>query len=222
MSWIERVCQRLPNLHAKSFFFTHGNILINDLMIEDAESALACVEFTVPMQIFDGRQLTKDLESLIDLPSFASVILPGNGSRIVQQHLTSPVRSISVDAKRVGYKNPKPEINDFTVPDGSVAVLDDVVSSGDTAHAIFVKGIWRPATLATWILQYPRGSRLSCYESIVASLCVGGEKGKVPVNSLSTLIANRDIAQSYAERFCTNQYDFFAALELIQEAQGVV
>jgi hypoxanthine phosphoribosyltransferase len=123
---------------------------------------------------------------------------------------------VFVDAHRVGYKNPVIVVDSFDVPQHSIAVVDDVVSSGDTAVKVFEK-IKRPITLATWVLQYPRDLRLAVYESIYASVCVCGEKGKVPVNSILTFLQKPEVAQSYAMRFCKNPDDFFVSLELIRE-----
>ena len=217
MSWINKVQNRLPNLRAKLFYFTHGNILINDLRLEHASDLMRCVKFNVPIDIFEAAELTVDLKSMIDLTSFDHLVFPGNGAAIVERHLGNCPNGFHVDAKREGYKNPKPRVDQFSLQDGSVAVIDDVISSGETAFEVYRVGLRCPATLCAWIIQYPRDAKLGVYESIIAPLCVGGEKGKVPVNSLSTLCSDAEIAKSYAERFCAHGKDFFAAIDLLRE-----
>jgi hypothetical protein len=169
------------------------------------------------MHYLSAKQLTEELQSMVDFSEFDAVLLPGRGSQIVRSYFSQSLHAITFEASRVGYKNPKPVIANFQSPKGILAVLDDVVSTGDTALAVFEKSNPKPKILAAWVLLYPRDSRLAIFDQIVSCYCVASEKGKAPVNSLSTLLLKTEIAESYASRFCRNPKDFFLALQLIKE-----
>lgn len=98
-----------------------------------------------------------------------------------------------------------------------VVVIDDVVSSGITAKRVKEVNVsWVPAAkwhLAVLIAQRAASTRGYASTFVVAE--VGTPQSKVPLNSLSTLIAEPEIAQVYAERNCGGRTKEF--LDLISK-----
>ena len=99
--------------------------------------------------------------------------------------------------------------------EGDVVIVDDVVSSGTTVSKIRNRNaIWMPKArwhVAVWIKQH--ACRLRGFESVYAGIEVGDNTRRVPINSLSTLINNVEVAESYARRNFPNHAAFLAALE---------
>jgi len=90
----------------------------------------------------------------------------------------------------------------------TVVVVDDVISSGLTFQKLYQNNAWRFTQAkwigAAWISQVPRmraKSGVNGYERVVVGCMVGKPNGgRAPINSLSTLREQPDIAENYARR----------------------
>lgn len=92
-----------------------------------------------------------------------------------------------------------------------VVVIDDVVSSGVTAKRVRDINLpWIPNSrwnLVTLVAQ--RAAITRHYVSRYSVAEVGSEQRKVPLNSISTLIADPSMARQYAERNCGERAEDF-------------
>ncbi len=95
-----------------------------------------------------------------------------------------------------------------------VVLIDDVVSSGVTARRVQAVNVpWVPNAhwhLATLIAQ--RSASLRGYRSSFSVIDVGTMQHKVPINSLSALIADSCMAKVYAERNLSEKAQVFLRL----------
>ncbi|MBU6323519.1 hypothetical protein KGQ55_02440 [Patescibacteria group bacterium] len=103
-----------------------------------------------------------------------------------------------------------------------ILAVDDVVSSGTTLALVHERTVWRfPRARTEWhaAAWVTRKVKLAGYASVTAALHVVCEEGgfRPPINSLSTLLAECDIAESYACRhFGTEAGEFSTRLECIR------
>ena len=215
MSWQETMRKRIPGLTAAEFRWAPGNVVIID--IEDEESAfdlISSIPYRVPVMFEFASSLSQTLYRIVPWDSFDQLIWPGNGAKIVQQKLQLCNKGINVDAKRIGYKDPYVEVSLFKSTGLQPMIIDDVVCTGLTVTETARQGNLTNPALACWVIQYPR-QLLSGFSNVWCSLAVRGVDGRVPVNSLSTLLANKDIASDYALRFCVNPDDMLVIRELL-------
>ncbi len=161
----------------------------------------------------------------------ALLVFPGNGAnypRKWSRFCREFSDTASVEAKRFWVPGEDPVVtvglilpNIFMITNvKNVVVVDDVISSGFTMRRLYQKNAWRfPAAKwvgVSWMSQIPRmkaRSGVIGYERI-ATVCVVGKSdgGKVPINSLSTLRENSDIAESYAQRHFKNPAEFLSLI----------
>ena len=89
-----------------------------------------------------------------------------------------------------------------------VVVVDDVISSGLTMQKVRENNAWKFTRAkwlgVSWVAQIPQmraKSGVNGYERVATACVVGKTNGaRVPINSISTLRQDREIATSYAER----------------------
>lgn len=142
------------------------------------------------------------------------LIFPGNGANIIKKYLpekwVAQWKWIGLFAKRFWEPGCDPiVIVDFVdrmiLGANNVIVVDDVVSSGATARKVRkINDPWIPGVrwhAATWVIQ--RAARLKGFDDSFAVEMVGERDRKVSVNSLSTLILDNEIAESFASRKLT-------------------
>ena len=162
-------------------------------------------------------------------------VFPGNGAKKVRELSKIHIGYLQTEvfAKRFWKPGNEPivTVGTITPPVGTpkrkiktIIVLDDVISSGQTFFKLYEKNFDRFKTSCTWFggcwfAQVPRMERtisgITGYQKIITAIVVEGPQGKrVPLNSLSTLVLESEIAKSYAQRHFQDPVEF---LEIIQK-----
>lgn len=174
--------------------------------------------------VVDGLKMTemifnqKSFWSRFD-PARTILVFPGNGASIVRGYVPknwlTQWQWATVHAKRYWRPGEDPWVeanrifaNKMVLGFKDAVVFDDVVSSGKTARLLREKNTpWLPGAswhLVTWVAQ--RSAALKGFQSHFAAITVGSEDGKkVPINSLSTLVDDQKIAESYIIRNFTDK-----------------
>ena len=190
--------------------------------------------FDFGLKTLSGKEMTKTMLNLeiwkqID-PWKTLLIFPGNGSNLVKKQIEEsspgwlsvwPYKSY-VAAKRFWEPGQNPQAIVGIIGDGvyvglkQVVIIDDVISSGETCSKVQRKNyIYTPGAnwlAACWVRQ--RSAQLKKFSSVTASESAGEENKRAPINSLSTLIADRNICRVYSERnFFDRAQDFQALVE---------
>ncbi len=183
--------------------------------------------------IEQANELTK---SMISWPGWSNfdplstvIILPGNGANIVYNYL--PPEWIKtwkwqrVHAKRYWIPGQNPRIitnriwpKRMALGINDLIILDDVISSGGTCTILrYVNLPWIPGArwhAVAWLMQ--NSASLKGFSSYFSIKSVGDTKKKAPINSLSTLLKDKEIASSYARRnFLGRGQDFLDLLARI-------
>ena len=159
------------------------------------------------------------------LPWNTLLVFPGNGATIVKQYLEKvdpvwlrrwPYQGLPY-ARRYWSPGECPFAVVSRIVPGvfvgikDVVVIDDVVSSGETIRKLYRKNHeFIPQAkwwAACWVKQAAAVTKN--YVDVFATKTVGTGKRKVPINSLSTLIENEEIAKSYAFRNLEEQAEAF-------------
>ena len=177
--------------------------------------------------------LKKELSEIIS-PKGTLFVFPGRGGTEVKalSELHRVYPQTEVFAKRFWKPGSKPAVavGTITPPAGirrrkikRIVVPDDVISSGETLHKLYEKNFSRFKTGCVWIggswfAQVPRMKQTSSgvkgYQKIITAVIVKGPQGKkVPLNSLSTLILDPQVSQSYTKRHFHNPRDFLNLLK---------
>lgn len=180
-------------------------------------------------KIICGRQMTREIERWSGWknlnPATTLLVFPGNGANIVRGFMDPEWllrwRTASATAKRIWIPGEPPQAiagrifpDKFMLGVKDTVIIDDVISSGETARKLRAVNMpWIPATrwhAVTWVMQ--RAASLRGFNSHYAAAEVGKVDSKDPLNSLSTLIENVEIAESYARRNFPNPEAFLALL----------
>jgi hypothetical protein len=181
-------------------------------------------------EIICGRQMTREIERWSEWKNFNSattlLVFPGNGANIVRGFMDADKwllcwRTASATAKRFWIPGEPPQAiagrifpDRFLLGMKDIVVIDDVVSSGETVKKLRAVNMpWIPAArwhVATWVMQ--RAANLRGFQTHFATVEVGESGRKDPINSLSTLVENVEIADSYARRNFPNPEAFLALL----------
>lgn len=216
---------RFPGFRFGRHITTSANIIIADIPVDDAvREALCTIELVSGINpvVLDSIELTTGLLQLlepVDIALRTLYVFPGDGASHVQSLLRPPfLPAAPVTAKRWWSPGDDPFVyaaeimpQRFLAPEfRRLVVIDDVISSGQTMERLWERSAWKfPRACwvgACWVAQVPRTRCLSGvrgYESIRAAVVVEGPSGKrVPINSLSTLVEDVDIAESYMSRHC--------------------
>lgn len=199
-------------------------ILIDEPLQSEVRGEMEKLEMVDSKELLfvEDKQLAihteKILENIVEKETL--LVFPGNGSnypRKLSEFCREFPNTTSVEAKRFWIPSEDPVVtvglifpNIFMVTAvKTVLVVDDVISSGLTMFSIYKKNAWRfPAAKwigVSWISQIPQmkaKSGVKGYERIATGCVVGKSNGggKVPINSLSTIHENSEIARSYAQR----------------------
>lgn len=173
------------------------------------------------LSILDAQMMTDDLLAWEDWerlePKSTLVVFPGNGASIVRKFINNEnprwlarwPHQATPFAKRVWRPGEDPRAYAERIfPQGfllglkSVVIIDDVISSGETIKKLrrendpFIPGAdWKAIC---WVAQQAASTK--GFSTVFATKTVGEKNHKVPINSLSTLIEYREIAELYARR----------------------
>lgn len=187
------------------------------------------------LTILDAQKMTNELlgwQGWNHLePRTTLIVLPGNGASIVKRHINNADLSwlkqwlwkFSPHAKRVWIpgKNPQTFVeritsNQMLLGIKNVVIIDDVVSSGLTIqHLRKINTPWIPGAkwiAVTWVMQ--KSASTKGFSEVKAVEMVGTER-KAPINSLSTLVECRNIAESYTRRNFGKEAEVF--LEILKD-----
>ena len=153
------------------------------------------------------------------------VVFPGNGASIVRRYLPKGWLQTwnwtGVAAKRIWIPGEDPQtfvgriVDRMMLGVKTVIIMDDVISSGATNKRIKqINEPWIPGATweaYAWVRQKTADTR--GFSRVNSSEWVGTFQQKAPINSLSTLLENPEIARSYAERNFPDLAAFLAVLE---------
>lgn len=224
-------------IHYAREIHTDGRVLIIDRVVnKEAMEQLFSLETRGGTEInaLDTHMLTRDLETLIRISGFiipqeTLFLFPGNGGKEIRHcaMLHQEYWWTGVFAKRMWNVGDDPfTIVGEALPKQTLAldievvfVLDDVMSSGETISKLFARNSWK-FPRATWVAGswISRGKRVSNYQKIFSAVIVRHRHTpakKVPINSLSTLQEDHEIATSYAERHFRKPEAFLEILDAI-------
>ena len=204
-------------------------ILIDEPLLSEVRLEMERLETVDSRELvfFEDVWLTTQLEEILQgiiKEEKTLLVFPGNGSnypRKLSKFCQEFPNTTSVEAKRFWVPGEDPVVsaglifpNIFMITNvKAVVVVDDVISSGLTMRKLYQNNTWRfPAAKwigVSWMSQVPSmkaKSGVNGYERIATGCVVGktNGSGKVPINSLSTLRENSEIATSYAQRHFTN------------------
>lgn len=179
--------------------------------------------------ILCGRRMTREVEEWNEWKNFnpttTLLIFPGNGANIVRGFMDTNWllnwRTASATAKRIWIPGEPPQAiagrifpDRFILGVKDIVVIDDVVSSGETARKLRrVNTPWIPAArwhIVCWVAQ--KAASLRGFASSFATFKVGDSNHKDSINSISTLLKERDIAENYARRNFPQPETFLALL----------
>jgi hypothetical protein len=140
------------------------------------------------------------------------MVLAGNGAARVgsffQTDWLGQWQYVAISAKRIWLPGQDPKAVSGRIHSSmllgvkNVVILDDVISSGVTIQKIREVNVpWIPGAswhAAVWVAQ--RAANVRGFSSTFAVTEVGDRNTKTPLNSISTLVAEPEIASSYAKR----------------------
>ena len=216
-----------------TFIFTGGRqtaprFLINNVKDVDVVrlARLAGATVVEPEEMNDCIN-NKLSTALAALPSSATpmVIYPGSSAKKLEGKLPAlrGIRSANVAAKRHWQpgQNPVCDVQPFNLPADvtHLLIVDDVISSGGTMYAV---RRCIPDDIECWgvaqvsqKLGKSQKKTLSGFNVVIigAELC-GDAMSYVPINSVSTLCTNHELAKSYVTRNVVeeNQAEFLSLL----------
>ena len=190
-------------------------IIINDLG-KPSPSLTSLFEETriQQVQFLDESAMIVELQKVVfrqlDLKQESALfIYPGESARRVRSlGFNGHFPWQEVFAKRIWFPGSDPVVLVHSMGWGirpeieNVVVVDDVISSGATIALVRARNGWK-FPRATWYAAVPvtRKEKISNYKKIFSCLMVRDVGGKkVPINSLSTLIADPAVRQSYFAR----------------------
>jgi len=230
--------KRFKQLSFAKYLYTEGRIILVDVPLDPSvREKLSRLETIDGKELvfLDTKQLAEDLEKFLeDLVKNEKDILfvfPGNGSNYPKatSKICKEATGVEVSAKRtwtpgsdpfvmVGTITPEIFLHRFVK---TIVVVDDVISSGKTMQKLYTNNEWRFPPIVkwigtTWLSQVPQMKAVSGVNgysrTIAACVVEGPNKRRVPINSLSTLREQPDIAENYAKRHFS---DFGAFLSII-------
>ena len=159
-------------------------------------------------------------------PQQTLLVFPGNGANILRQYLPQSWLERwewrSVPAKRFWIPGEDPWVSTgrifssgFILGKKDLVIMDDVVSSGQTIRSVH-KGnsSWIPGVTwhaCAWLAQCSASWR--GFASLTAAVWTGNRQTREPINSLSTLLADKEICNSFAVRNLSDPQSFLTLME---------
>lgn len=229
---------KFPGLVCGQHLHTEGNVIIVDVPITaEVRQAIASQALVSGNELIllDTATLSEQLSALLSQFSETRTlyVFPGNGAEHVQALAKPPFNpAVKVFAKRTWQPGSDPIVQAGEICPGRtvlteferVAVVDDVISSGLTMAKLKQRNDWKFPKAdwlgACWIAQVPRmrsRSGVNGYQTVAAAVLVEGKNGRrAPINSLSTLVEDREIAESYATRHFQKPEQLLAILNGLQ------
>ncbi|MFM2331074.1 MAG: hypothetical protein RLZZ26_581 [Candidatus Parcubacteria bacterium] len=217
--------QEYPSFHYRRSLTTDGRIILLDESLDPGtQEELKSLATTDGFELLflEDSQLAAETEEVLGdvLSRYREPLLvfPGNGSEYPRKcsRICEKAAGARVYAKRFWEPGTDPIVTAGSILPHlflittveTVVVIDDVISSGLTMQKVRQNNAWRFTRAkwigVSWVAQIPQvraQSGISGYERVVTACVVGKANGaRVPVNSLSTLRQNQEIATSYAQR----------------------
>lgn len=232
MSWLERY----PGLAAKVVWSAtqHQNVLILDVgKYQESNEEVRIINFEEKeLVLVTAGRLANDLDKMVrkEIEGRTLFVFPGNGGLLAQNLSTvwHGYYCAKAHAKRFWTPGSDPictvgEImtHKMILPEIElVVVIDDVISSGKTMTLLQERNNWKFPRAhwfgCAWLIQrpvskYPSG--LKGYKKVITPFILDGPNNrKVPINSLSTLLEYREIAESYCHRHFRDRDKFLALI----------
>lgn len=199
-------------------------ILLDEPLNQQTQEELKALETIDGQELLflESWRLAADLEEILTeivKQDYETLfVFPGNGSNYPRKfsQLCQDSTSASIYAKRFWQPGSDPiATTGVILPEifliinvKTVVVVDDVISSGLTMKKVHQNNAWRFTRAkwigASWVAQVPHmraKSGFNGYEQVATACLVGKiNGGKVPLNSISTLRQQKEIAESYAQR----------------------
>jgi len=222
---VMKALQKYPSFSYKRSLITDGCIiLLDEPLAQQVREELELLETSDgrEMLFLEDSQLAADTEEIlaeiIRQDCTTLFVFPGNGSNYPRKlsQICQESSSASVCAKRLWQPGTDPIVMAGAIlPDifiitnvETVVVVDDVISSGLTMQKVRENNAWKFTRAkwlgVSWVAQIPQmraKSGVNGYERVATACVVGKTNGaRVPINSISTLRQDREIATSYAER----------------------
>lgn len=217
--------QKYPSFYYKRSLTTDGRIiLLDEPLTQETQEEIKSLETHDGSELLFLRdsQLAADTEKILSEVLRRNcktlLVFPGSGSQYPRNHssICEKLAGMSVYAKRFWQPGKDPVVMAGAIlldtlldmDTELVVVIDDVISSGLTMRKVRENNTWRFTRAkwvgVSWVAQLPQmraKSGVEGYERVETACVVGKTSGaRVPVNSISTLRQNREIAMSYAER----------------------
>lgn len=169
----------------------------------------------------DTEEILKEIQSeMVRLGRVTLFVFPGNGSNYPRKlsRICQESDGASVYAKRFWQPGTDPVVTVGAIlPDillitnvETVVVVDDVISSGLTMQKVQERNGWRFTRArwvgVSWVAQTPQArasvkSGVIGYEQVATACVIRKTNGaRVPINSISTLRQDFEIAANYAKR----------------------
>ncbi|MEK7089167.1 MAG: phosphoribosyltransferase [Patescibacteria group bacterium] len=217
--------QKYPSFSYRCSLTTDGRIiLLDEPLAQEVQNELKSLETADGQELLflEDSQLATDTEAILTEvlreDCNALLVFPGNGSNYPRRlsQICQESNGASVYAKRFWQPGNDPIVTAGVIlPEiflimnvKTVVVIDDVISSGLTMQKVHQNNAWRFTRAkwigVSWVAQIPQmraKSGVNGYEQIATACVVGKTNGaRIPINSISTLRQNREIATSYAKR----------------------
>jgi len=220
---------------------TQGVVIILDCEVPEWVKEEIPSLTNVEVRLLEKEELSSVLELMLrgllaDLSKNVCLLFPGDSSRLVEAHLgLNAVPSWHLHAKRFWQPGDDPFVtvgqvhtNRFLhIETDAVVVLDDVISSGMTMQLVHERNAWkfpRARWYASTLVSRGRNKRIRAYEKVLSSVVIRHPTDparSVPINSLSTLLSDSEIAESYSDRNFTQAGRFLELLDEIRNQRCV-
>jgi hypothetical protein len=191
-----------------SDFLTKIDILFNHPCISKIGLPVTFIDLRSAAKEYLTQFICREIEPCCSDSIF---LYPGESSRFLQElGVSEGFRSENIFAKRIWHPGNDPIVvmNSLAISEvvftkvKKVIVIDDVIGSGKTMSLLYERNYFR-FPLATWhaVAVISRKSILKKFEQIYAPFYAQDLVGKkIPINSVSTLITDKEIGYSYFSR----------------------
>lgn len=231
-----------PNLKYAEFKTVTSPVILldiglNEMCVDQLNKTVTANGQT--LEILEGSKLIKTVERIIQKlykeDEETIFIFPGRGSKYILDNskVCGRLKIKDVHAERIWIpgENPLLRIGQVEGPPfldtktRTIVVVDDVVASGQTMRQLRLRNSFKFSANPTWVgvslaSRFPEmntKSGIIGYEQTYTGCILTKTDGrKPPINSMSTLIKQPEIAQDYASRNLKNPKDFMSLIKLIK------